>query len=164
MNVVFLDIDGVMNHRKHFTKSNKHFGQEFCPIAVDCLKRLLTETNSKIVLSSTWRKFFRGNHELREELFNHYELENYLVAKTPVIDDEIRGTEIQAYIDLVSKDPRSKVEKFVIIDDDDDMGHLMDRLVHCKDYTGFNEKRLQEALKLMGSGLARSATVPTESA
>lgn len=147
MNVVFLDIDGVMNHRNHFKRSKLHQLQEFCPVAVRCLKFLLERANAYIVLSSTWRGYMTVD-ELQEEYFKHYGLAEKLVGVTPHLRNEIRGKEIQAYIESV-KGTWREVEQFVILDDDADMGELLPRLVQCKDYSGFNRKRLQEALEVM---------------
>ncbi|WP_336784067.1 HAD domain-containing protein [Paenibacillus illinoisensis] len=144
MNVIFLDIDGVMNHKDFYVKSSRHMLQEFCPIAVECLKELIAATDAYIVVSSSWRLAKRLDD--MKGLFSHYGLSDRVIGITPDFmgeEDEARCTEIQAYID------RNSIEKFIVIDDDDfDMGHLKSRLVHCKDYSGFNNERLNEAILL----------------
>lgn len=152
MNVIFLDIDGVMNHRKFFERSKLHKYQEFCPVAVECLKKIISKTNSKIVLSSTWRRGYKNIQEAKDQLFKFYDLEEYLVGFTPVLNDEIRGKEIQLYIDTVKGDPLLNVENFIIIDDESDMGDLLYRLVYCSDYSGLNKTRMKEAIHLMSGG------------
>lgn len=53
MKVIFLDIDGVLavNHRER-----DQYGSLFHPEFVDNLKRIIDETEAKIVCSSSWRK------------------------------------------------------------------------------------------------------------
>jgi hypothetical protein len=143
--LIFLDIDGVMNHRNHMVRSRLHRLQEFCPIAVRNLREILKRTDAKIVLSSTWRK---GSTALEiKDLFSCYDLGHYVVGKTPVIDEEIRGLEIQAYLDTSER----KVESFIIIDDDKDMGELLPRLIHCKDFSGLTtDERRELAIQMLG--------------
>jgi hypothetical protein len=150
MNVIFLDIDGVMNHNFHMIRSTLHSSFEFCPKATEHLKEILTTTDSKIVLSSTWR-IGETVKSLKEELFCHYDLEDFVVGLTPFSGkyNEQRGLEIQRYIDTVENTERH-VDKFVIIDDDKDMAHLMDRLVYVNRICGLSSvEKKNEAIKLM---------------
>ena len=41
MRLIFLDIDGVMNHAEQKEKSRFHHGYSFCPNAVQSLKRII---------------------------------------------------------------------------------------------------------------------------
>lgn len=55
MNVIFLDIDGVLNCEAYFEELENRHG--FCEIdrsTLPLLKRIVEENNAKIVLSSTW--------------------------------------------------------------------------------------------------------------
>lgn len=145
MKLIFLDIDGVMNHRNHMTRSRLHRMQEFCPVAVRNLREIIKRTGAKIVLSSAWRKG-SSVKEIRD-LFSWYDLHRYVVGKTPVIHEAIRGKEIQAYLDTCER----KIESFIIIDDDKDMGELLPWLIHCKDYSGFTtDERREQAIQLLG--------------
>jgi len=63
MKVVFLDIDGVLNHSavRHTALPTSEEPLPI-PIAPECmvrLNRLIAETGAKIVISSSWRKFAR---------------------------------------------------------------------------------------------------------
>jgi hypothetical protein len=42
-----------------------------------------------------------------------------------------------------------EVQSFVILDDDDDMGDLLPRLVHCKNYSGLTDERREEAIRML---------------
>ncbi|MFK7695673.1 HAD domain-containing protein [Paenibacillus sp. HJGM_3] len=140
MKLIFLDIDGVMNHRDYMVRSRLHHMQEFCPVAVRNLREIVKRTGAKIVLSSTWRKFKDIYH-----VMTCYDLDQYVIGKTPVIEDVIRGIEIKQFMDELNK----PIESYVILDDDDDMGDLLPHLVHCKDYSGLTDERREEAIALL---------------
>ena len=53
MKIIFLDIDGVLNCAK--TKNPRKFPYVIDQRLLKRLKRLLTVTGAKVVLSSTWR-------------------------------------------------------------------------------------------------------------
>ncbi len=137
MNIIFLDIDGVLcNHEQWNVKLHgrnevtglHHF--EFS--AVYLLNEFAAKNNAKVVISSTWRTF--GLDKLRE----HFKLEGCtvdIIDETPQLSisrDEAkangldmekwtyqsvqRGEEIKAWLD---KHPA--IKSFVIFDDNSDM-------------------------------------------
>ena len=65
MKIIFLDIDGVLNHQNWFSRRHKEVNQndvvshypfyEFDPESVEQLNRIIDETGAKVVVSSTWR-------------------------------------------------------------------------------------------------------------
>lgn len=146
MKLIFLDIDGVMNHRNYFRRSRLHDLQEFCPVAVRNLREIIKRTGAKIVISSTWRKFNDIDY-----IMSCYDLDQYVVGKTPNLIDHIRGDEIDLFIKRYFKNTEciEKLESFIIIDDDDDMGDLMPHLIHCKDNSGLTDERREEAVELL---------------
>ncbi|MCU5279466.1 HAD domain-containing protein [Bacillus cereus] len=145
MNLIFLDIDGVMNHSNYFVRSKQHMLQAFCPKALINLKEILEKCNAKIVVTSTWRKLGSAN-TLKKSIFSHYGLQKYVIGRTPILINEPRGAEIQAFIDNFNK----PIDRFIIIDDDDDMLHLSDRLVLTSPYKdGLNERKRDEAIQLL---------------
>lgn len=124
MKLIFLDIDGVMNHENFNDRSRLHHGHAFCPVAVQNLREIIKRTGAKIILSSTWR---RGMHQIEiRELFSNYDLDQYVLGKTGILENQIRGNEIKELLDGCDED---FVESFVILDDDDDMGELLPFLV-----------------------------------
>lgn len=146
MKVIFLDIDGVMNHRQHFKRSDKHILQEFCPRSVENLREIVRVCNAKIVVSSTWRKFFRTTKRLRKELFCHYGLEQHVIGLTPVIEDAERGKEIEWYMNYY----HIPCKNMVILDDDDDMCDLMPRLVQTSFFHGgLTDEKKNEAIQML---------------
>lgn len=150
MNLIFLDIDGVMNHRHHFVRSTKHQLQEFCPRSERNLKRILTECDAKIVVSSSWR----GNQtaeEMNHWLFSHYDLDPYVIGVTPRLVNRERGHEIQRYLDFAPH----PVTHFVILDDDRDMVHLLPHLVQTDPKWGITDEKGAEAIRLLKIGRCR---------
>jgi hypothetical protein len=76
--ILYLDIDGVLN-----CKRNDY--REFDPICVTHLVAFLQQTDSEIVLSSTWR-----NNQTAIDMVNEMLTQN---SCRPVIDFTLRGTE-----------------------------------------------------------------------
>ena len=145
MKVIFLDIDGVLNTADTFNKTSKTFinqynhyheagirSLEIDKFRLEYLKELIDETEAKIVLSSTWRRFFiKENNKIVPrtikgkqlyELFNSYGLEIYDL--TPI---NMESREEQINIWLSQNDD---IESFVIIDDEPNLfKFLLDRFV-----------------------------------
>lgn len=66
MNLVFLDIDGVLNHQPYDPRKeckDFHVNDErmfgFNPENVENLKHIVGNTDAKIVVSSSWKAFRR---------------------------------------------------------------------------------------------------------
>jgi hypothetical protein len=63
--IIFLDIDGVLNHQNWYSYRHKEIDQndvvshypfyEFDPKSIEQLNRITEETGAKVVVSSTWR-------------------------------------------------------------------------------------------------------------
>jgi hypothetical protein len=103
MNIIFLDIDGVLNSRRKLIEVYKktqrpHSGFNY-PFDEKCLINLQTLvklTNSKIVITSTWRKKQEGRETLLKAL-KDYSLDQEVVGYTPVLNST-RGEEIKEYL------------------------------------------------------------------
>lgn len=129
MNILFLDVDGVLNsadfidrmvvygqiHGKSWTDDG---GNHFIdPEAVKRVIHLCNNKDVKVVISSSWRYFdlpttiesFKGYRDL-------VPLIPYIVGVTPRLKSGHRGTEIAQWL---SEHP--EVERYVIVDDDTDM-------------------------------------------
>lgn len=150
MKIVFLDIDGVLNHelwakerfyrKQQENESDEEFNRNFFdPNSVSLLNHLTNKTGAKIVVSSSWR-IGRSTDELRE-LLKSMGVEAEVIGKTPLLSFERikykttegeereydysvpRGCEIKAWLEMhkgVLGDKISKV-KYIILDDDSDM-------------------------------------------
>ena len=126
MKVIFLDIDGVFNHEKHYkwlieTDEPTPLQQvypysEFNPESCKILNRIIDETDAKIVLSSSWR--LDGINRMNS-LFKHFGLPR-IYDITPSLCGRFgslcRGKEIDKWLS-----EHHEVTKYVILDDDTDM-------------------------------------------
>lgn len=137
MKILFLDIDGVLNNFKE-----RNFGEKFSPAACGNLKDLLNRVpDLKIVISSAWRIW--GLEYMKKVL------ENNGIPSSRIIDVTgrevgIRGHQIQCWLD---KNP--EVTAFAILDDETDMGNLMDKLVKTSSYIGLTSKEVDLAVEVL---------------
>lgn len=144
-NIIFLDIDGVLNcqtffetrftdykeAKKTLRKSVKskeierldYYKAQLCPMRVVWLNELCIDTDSKVVVSSTWRK--GKTVEELQEILNYCGATFEVIAKTGESESRVRGVEIAEWIEAnVEKLLGIKYYDFcnyVIIDDDSDM-------------------------------------------
>lgn len=131
MNIVFLDIDGVLNSNSYFASLDKNTPiDEFDDIdetRVGYLEQIVKENKAKIVLSSTWRQL--ADKSIREE----YKLYDYLVHtlgkhcltiydKTPIIKMN-RPLEIKTWLEANSIDKQGNWRKIRWISLDDDFSY-----------------------------------------
>jgi hypothetical protein len=159
MKIVFLDFDGVLCSHAHLQRlraEGKMIGGVMIldPEAVARLNRLLRETGAMVVVSSTWRK-----GRMRTELCDilaEAGFEGTVRGKTPDIltgpngqryQALHRGQEIQAWIDEWSS--VYKLESYVILDDDSDMGPLSSRLVQTTMSEGLLDEHVDRAIQML---------------
>lgn len=150
-------MDGVLNNRSSMVLASI-FGvfpeKNIAMMTVDktCVvlfEQVVRATNSKIVISSTWRKkTAEESIEVKNALTwatgNDW-LWNQVIGVTPRHRDSFRGREIQEWLDN-----HPDVTEFVIIDDDSfDVVHK-DRFVHCDHESGFTWSQAEKALQLFG--------------
>ena len=136
MKIIFLDIDGVLNNYDTLTDENWN-ERKWEPNLVEMLKRIIKETGAEIVLSSTWRRIESYCDIIKNDMKINY------IGKTPVLWKK-RGIEIQTWLD-----ENPGVEKFVILDDDSDMVHLMDHLLQTDGEFGLTEEIADEAIEML---------------
>lgn len=162
MRVVFLDVDGVLNSEAFLlTLDAKHHAlgpHEGCECyrlerqidrhAVARLNRLITATDAKIVISSSWRKLL-DPPELRRVLEDHGLVAD-IIGETPDFTDDPglygirRGHEIDAWL----RD-HPEVERFVILDDGGDMAMHVNRLVQTDAQEGLRDEDVDLAIRVM---------------
>lgn len=135
MNIIFLDIDGVLNnsHRCQWIHENAApgggYGQPWELAAgnineitvgwdidnVNALHYIISETGAQIVISSTWR------HQHRIPAFRQFFVPfgeiPPIIGMTPIINTSgrIRGDEVNAWL---AQEPQA--ERWVCLDDDSD--------------------------------------------
>lgn len=139
MKVIFLDVDGVLNHGNSKIKVEDD--------KIELLKQIINETKAKIVLSSDWRFWLGTDDEdvalLQEKLKS---IGTEIMSSTPDSKHGYRGAEIYQWINEWQGET---IEKFVILDDRDDMKPYMNRLVQTSFNLGLQEKHVKRAIKLL---------------
>ena len=163
MNIIFLDFDGVLNSECFFLKrmrnmqelkmidvnsldeDDEHVKYLLCQIDlynIDLLKEVIDETNSKIVVISSWKRLSCFK-KVSKHLIN---------LGLPIIDVTIdngsnRGKGIKDYLNT------HNVSNYVVIDDEvfeDYDEELLSHLVKTKFYdSGFVPENADEAIKLL---------------
>ena len=170
MRVLFLDIDGVLNHPG--TYGEREPGR--IPVAPECMARLnllVERSGAKIVISSSWRMF--ADFTQLAPMLACEGLVADVIDETPsLINDPVwleawrtrtgnayyekleRGHEIRHWLSL-----HPEVEEFVILDDCSDMNLVKPFLVHTDPIVGLDDPDVERALYL----LPRSREAPRHS-
>lgn len=131
--IIFLDIDGVLNSRAwYWSKSKIRLAREFRanydarsafeltnldPVCVRLLGKLILETHSKIVVTSTWREGRSAGHfqKLFSIICSDFPKES-VIGCTPVLDEIEqfkRAAEVSAWLNMVRFEGR-----YLLLDDD----------------------------------------------
>ena len=160
MNIIFLDIDGVLNSYRTVAASGgyPHDFQpwsmdRFDPVAIKLVKSLCLESLASVVLSSSWKHEFTA-----KEVADGLDLP--VIDVTPNLPD-VRGHEIQAWLNA-----HTGVKNYVILDDCGDMLESQkDHFVQTKHAEGLsyeNYCKASEILKGKLGGSSYSALWPDE--
>lgn len=139
--IIFLDVDGVLNHRSIFKPGTGP--DPLCPKAIKRLKTLADHADASIVLSSTWRLGGRNSRHVQKleaagvlerlhEDWHTIDLPNEFRGNLLVVDYPRRGKEIAEWL---GRHPEHT--NYVILDDDSDMlPEQMPRFVQTSFDTG----------------------------
>jgi hypothetical protein len=169
-NIIFLDIDGVLNSMDYLHslilnktdntnplnsyKVRDDYGQLFDPRCVNWLDYIISKTNAKLVISSTWRT---SGIIAMKELWTYRNLPGEIIDVTPrTIPLEFikkydspnadRGYEIQYWLD----NNKNLVNSYVILDDEDDMLPAQN-FVKCDSNIGLNYKNTRDAILILNN-------------
>jgi hypothetical protein len=168
MKIIFLDIDGVLNHeafyKERYEKRNdgnaiEHPYSEIDPKCVDNLNTLITDTNAKIVISSTWR---HSGLSYCEDVLGYHGFMGEIIDITPSSPTRFRGLEILDWVksneELIGE-PHYNFTEYVILDDDSDMLYwqrnnflLIDRFVGLTMGDVFRAKKILNNGKIINVG------------
>ncbi len=137
--IIFLDIDGVLNCGS-WLYANGPFGttkgdDKIDPAAVKRFNQIIEQTNAKIVVSSVWR--IGETLESMKVIFDKHNIKGEIIGLTPN-KGRYRGDQIQYWLD----DFDGKIDLFVILDDDSDMGDLSNKLVKTSFQTGLLDEHI----------------------
>ena len=150
MNIIFLDVDGVLNNwkdaKEHYERTKKPYwcyDWPFSKKSMKELRKLIKQTNAKLVLSSTWRNDKIGRKKFKKAL-RKYRIEYALIGYTKYLDGK-RELEIQTYLKKLNK----KVN-FIILDDNEYyFEELKDHLILINSWEGFNEEDTKKSIQLL---------------
>jgi len=121
MNIIFLDIDGVLNNT-HTITNTPDILDELCVIR---LHKILKYTNARIVISSSWRERSDSHIKLLYETFSKCGINpNVVISKTPSLSGQSRGDEIREWLAnnrnvknwIAIDDMKLDLENFIQID------------------------------------------------
>lgn len=154
MNIIFLDIDGVLNSRQSMLK--KHQTTEYPitkiedkttwpdPILVSRLNKIIEITDSNIVISSVWRSL--GLDRIIE-ILEKVGVKSKVIGITAKLSGLSRGEEIQNWLDFSSQ--VITISNFVILDDDSDMPGLESNLVKTDNEVGLQDEDVEKAIEIL---------------
>ena len=144
--ILFLDVDGVLNNGKWASEMYEigvHVYREdlLYEPALIRLQRIVSLTGALIVVSSAWRQIPSSYERLREWL-NQYGMSVY--DRTPYVGG-CRGDDITAWF---NRHP-DEVYRYVILDDDDDMGIHLSHLIQTDFDEGLTDGDATRAIEIL---------------
>jgi hypothetical protein len=151
LKIIFLDIDGVLNHHDWWRRRGElpdnsssfdRYLHDLDPVSVGYLNEIVAATKAKVVISSTWR--LHSSLSDPRGLLKRAGFVGDLIDRTPRIPAP-RGREIQLWLDEALLD----VESFAILDDDDDMEHLSYRLIKTGMFHGLLPSHVEAAIAML---------------
>lgn len=149
MKVIFLDFDGVINDIHDRKLINLLF--------VDNLKKLISMTSAKVVVTSSRRDKYLVNGLYEQSICYQefikplFEMGIEVYGFTPFINgkqENVRELEIEAYLS-----EHEEIEEFVIIEDDYVMKHLYEHQVFIEYSDGFDYKYIEPAINILNGNL-----------
>jgi len=156
VNIIFLDIDGVLNYQ-NVPKSEKVV-RPYGEVSIKCvalLNKLTSESKAKIVVSSTWRKDGTQYGTIGERLLD-MGVTGEVIDSTPDIHapSSFRGNEIYEWIrdndDLLGC-KHCDYKDYVILDDDSDMLLWQaNNFIEVDRWTGITPHTVFKAKKILG--------------
>ena len=124
VDLIFLDIDGVLNKDCQLPTSNniKVKGGSLDSGCLEAFQDLLDNTGAKVVISSAWR----SKSIPYEDLLNGSGLNVDIIGSTPILGKYcFRGNEIWAWVEenagLLGVDGASSFNQYLILDDSSDI-------------------------------------------
>jgi len=135
MNVIFTDIDGVLN-------LNVGPARAWSPSAIDIYDRICEELDLKPVISSTWRT----NHTKEElqRIFDYWGIQTPIYDYTPILPTEHRGVEIELWL------RENQCDNWIVIDDNiSGITPYVSNVVKCRGWLGLTEDEYQEIKRIL---------------
>lgn len=158
MKLIFLDVDGVLNsenyivseferlgHDKYVETYLKQGGIPFDPECLRMLRYILDVTGALICVSSTWRLCKDQRERLNTALGKY---SSRIIGYTKSLNG-IRGIEIERFLEDL-KEIKAPIEKYIIIDDDNDMLESQKENLVITDFkTGLNVETAMKSVRIL---------------
>lgn len=146
MKIIFLDFDGVISTAEQSWKLDKE--------KLDLLKNILDKTNSKIVVTSSWKRVFKDKDSFIESLKNNHRFTCIDTSKYEWFIDSIiditngsaswRGDEVKEWLD------NNEIENYVILDDDTDfLDEQLFNFVQTDTYEGLTSREVKLCISIL---------------
>lgn len=151
MNLIFLDVDGVLNSTKFAVKMLEEenvrvYAEDMLDThALRLLKLLVDKTEAQIILASSWRKIPESRRNLERQL---QQFGMYISDSTPDTGKK-RGDDISAWFNMI---PGAKKCNYVILDDDSDMTVHIEHLVQTSFDVGLTRADVDRAIEILNGG------------
>lgn len=150
MNILFLDIDGVLNSEQYIHKVGDAWtGDQIDIEAVNRLNKITEVTKASIVISSSWR--IGTTLEQLQELLKTNGVKANIIGTTKVLNTD-RSIEIWDWID----DNKAIVDNYVILDDDrleqkrDNSDPVLDQhFVRTSWLDGLQDRHIEKAIEIL---------------
>lgn len=142
MKVIFLDVDGVLNHCKCFQEQGTRMAIDGS--CIRCLKEIVDATGAKLVVSSTWR-MYPNNLDLLKIRLREFNME---VADCTPLEwvGSSRSAEIEDWID----DNMVEGDTFLVFDDHPQAivtDHAWSMIITSMQDGGLKDSHVVEAIK-----------------
>jgi hypothetical protein len=169
---IFLDIDGVLNDSLPTRDQEEQAKRELFPESLDLTRnqkkmiharflekaavdrfqglidRISETAKVIIVLSSSWRKSWDATQPIRE-MFREWKFSEHLIDRTPAINYLKRGSEIRQW--LLEKRKEHNIQKFVILDDETDIGISGPQFVAVNTYKLLQDEDVERAYAILSA-------------
>ena len=147
MKIIFLDIDGVLNHeafyKERFERRYEEGAIPYPYSEIDKNSVLCTQTNAKVVISSSWR---HSGLEFCKEVLENSGFTGDIIDITPDLPNNPRGNEIHKWI----TDNETSITRYIILDDDYDMmGWQKDHFIQIDRFVGLTLDDVEKATNIL---------------
>lgn len=169
MKLIFLDVDGVLNHEQYYQRVRggkkiirlpdeaPHGAEDIDPESVKALNFIIEKTGAKVVFSSSWRT----SHTIESitEVLDYRGFKGEVISMTPKLYFQPeygysvpRGCEIKAWMETNKDKLNNKMSRvpYVILDDDSDMMYWQrNNFLHIDRFVGLTYGMANRAISIL---------------
>jgi len=132
MNIIFTDIDGVLNPK---------FSKKWNLKCINIYNSICNDFELQPVITSTWR--IRYNISQLQDIFINQGITQKIYDYTPILSCE-RGIEISQWL------KENDCNKYIVIDDKiSDIEKYVSNVIHCKGWIGLTNDHYEDIKKLL---------------